>query len=214
MHKRIIFITENANKYKELQSYLQNNKTGMLEGVYELSLEMIKPEVEINEIQSLNKEEIVINKLYEALRLCKHLFIYNPERDEEIWILVEDTSLCISKQGGFPGPFIKFFLQSLSLENIGNQNWGSEAQSYVNFAIGRLIHNQHGYNGFSVVKSFDGIINGYIVNPRGTNGFGFDPIFRPSNSNKTNAELTLEEKAVYNPRILAFQKVLDYLENI
>jgi len=211
--KRLIFITENVNKYKELLNYLQSRENSENSGI---SLEVVKPDTEINEIQSLNREEIVIHKLYEAMRVCHNLLTIKQEgeKEEETWILVEDTSLCISKQGGFPGPFIKFFLQSLSLENIGNQNWGSEAQSYVNFAIGRVTHNQHGYNGFSVVKNFDGVINGYIVNPRGTNGFGFDPIFRPSNSNKTNAELTLEEKAVYNPRILAFHKVLDYLENI
>jgi len=208
---RLIFITENANKYKELQNYLKSRENSENSGI---SLEVIKPDTEINEIQSLNREEIVIHKLYEAMRVCQNLLTVKQEgeKEEEIWILVEDTSLCISKQGGFPGPFIKFFLQSVPLDNIGNENWGSEAQSYVNFAIGRVTHNEHWQNRLSVVKSFDGVINGYILNPRGTNGFGFDPIFRPNNINKTNAEMTLEEKARYNPRILAFQKVLDYLK--
>jgi inosine triphosphate pyrophosphatase len=175
---------------------------------------MIKPDLEINEIQSLNRDEIVIHKLYEAMRACKNLLTNKQEgeKEEEIWILVEDTSLCISKLGGFPGPFVKFFLQSLPLENIGNNNWGSEAQSIVNLAIGRIANNENGQIGFSITKNFFGVINGYILNPRGTNGFGFDPIFRPVNSNKTNAEMSMEEKADYNPRILAFQKVLDYLQ--
>jgi non-canonical purine NTP pyrophosphatase (RdgB/HAM1 family) len=211
MMKRIIFITENANKFKELQNYLQNYYV-ISSNTCNVSLEMIKPDAEINEIQSLNKEEIVIHKLYDAFTMCQHLFTFKPEQDSEIWILVEDTSLCISKLGGFPGPFVKFFLQSMPLENIGNDNWGSEARSFVNLAVGRVTNNENGQIGFSIAKSFNGVINGYIVNTRGTNGFGFDPIFRPVNSDKTNAEMSLEEKASYNPRILAFQKVLDYLQ--
>ncbi len=216
--KRIIFITENVNKFKELQNYLQNNSGEGVESskntsnICKISIEMIKPDVEINEIQSLNKEEIVINKLYEALVSSQHLFATKLEKKEDIWILVEDTSLCISKLGGFPGPFVKFFIQSLSLESIGNDNWGSEAQSYVNIAIGRVTHNENGHIGFSVVKSFDGVINGYIVKPCGTNGFGFDPIFQPVNCIKSSAEMSMTEKSNYNPRTLAFQKVLDYLK--
>mgnify|MGYP003338841820 CR=1 FL=1 len=55
------------------------------------------------------------------------------------------------------------------------------------------------------------LVNGHIVDARGTHGFGFDPIFRPISSDKTNAEMSQEEKAGFNPRILAFQKVLEYL---
>jgi non-canonical purine NTP pyrophosphatase (RdgB/HAM1 family) len=209
--KRIIFITENANKFKELHNYLQNYYSARES--CNVSLEIIKPETEINEIQSLNKEEIVMYKLYEAFTRCQQLFTVNPEAEDEIWILVEDTSLCISKLGGFPGPFVKFFLQSIPLENIGNNNWGSEAQSFVNLAIGHITNNENGQVELSNAKNFNGVINGYIVNSRGTNGFGFDPIFRPVNSDKTNAEMSMEEKANYNPRILAFQKVLDYLQS-
>jgi len=211
MMKRIIFITENVNKFKELHSYLQNYCSVMEESC-KVSLEMIKPETEINEIQSLNKEEIVMYKLYEAFTRCQQLFAVNSESEDEIWILVEDTSLCISRLGGFPGPFVKFFLQSIPLENIGHNNWGSEAQSFVNLAIGQVTNNENGQIGLSIAKNFNGVINGYIVDSRGTNGFGFDPIFRAVNSDKTNAEMSMEEKANYNPRILAFQKVLDYLQ--
>lgn len=209
--KRIIFITENVNKYKELQNYLQNYYADK-SSKCNVNLEMIKPESEIHEIQSLNQDEIVIHKLYDAYKSCQHLFMFNPELNEEVWILVEDTSLCISNLGGFPGPFIKFFMQSISLDKIGNDNWGSEAQSFVNLAIGRVENSENGNTKFNITQNFNGVINGYILNVRGTNGFGFDPIFRPVNSNKTNAEMSMEEKNSYNPRILAFQKVLDYLQ--
>jgi inosine triphosphate pyrophosphatase len=212
---KILFITENVNKFKELQSYLQNYSAGLQSNQSEnrnIVLELIKPDMEIHEIQSLNRDEIVIHKIHEALNKCREQLLSNKIKlDINTWILVEDTSLCISKLGGFPGPFIKFFLQSMQLKCIGNDFWGSDAQSFVNLAMGRLIRNQHGYMEFSIIKSFEGVSNGYILKPCGANGFGFDPIFRPVNSDKTNAEMNIEEKAKYNPRILAFQKVLDYL---
>jgi inosine triphosphate pyrophosphatase len=207
---KILFITENVNKFKELQNYCADLLSNQTEK-RNIILELIKPEGEIHEIQSLNKEEIVIHKLHDALQLCHHQINITSVVETETWILVEDTSLCISKLGGFPGPFIKFFLQSMRLESIGNDYWGSNAQSYVNFAIGRVIINENYQLVFSYIKTFDGVIDGYILNSQGTNGFGFDPIFRPVNCKKTNAEMTMEEKAKYNPRILAFQKVLQYL---
>ena len=89
--KRIIFITENVNKFKELHSYLQNYCSVMEESC-KVSLEMIKSETEINEIQSLNKEEIVMYKLYEAFTRCQQLFTVNQKTEDEIWILVEEST--------------------------------------------------------------------------------------------------------------------------
>jgi non-canonical purine NTP pyrophosphatase (RdgB/HAM1 family) len=214
MDKRIIFITENANKFRELQSYFQNYCVSLLSSNVNIriTLEMIKPDIEIQEIQSLNAEEVIMHKLHNALNTCKHLITTDAARpNTEAWIMVEDTSLCISKLGGFPGTFIKFYLQCIPVINIGNDNWGSDAQSIVNLAIGRIALNDNGNTEFNITKNFTGVINGCIVNARGNNGFGYDAIFRPINNIQTNAEMSMEEKAFYNPRTLAFQKVLDYL---
>ena len=59
---------------------------------------------------------------------------------------------------------------------------------------------------------FEGICNGAIIHsPRGTNGFGYDPVFVPDGENRSFAEMSMEEKADFNPRTRAFQKVLDYI---
>lgn len=106
--KRVIFITENVNKFKELQNYLQYSCVDRPVKC-NISLEIIKPDADIHEIQSLNQEEIVMHKLYDAYKTCQHLFTVKHELNEEVWILVEDTSLCISKLGGFPGHLLSFF---------------------------------------------------------------------------------------------------------
>lgn len=45
--------------------------------------------------------------------------------------------------------------------------------------------------------------------PRGTNGFGYDPIFQARGQNKTFGELSRAEKAALSHRTLAFQKLVD-----
>jgi XTP/dITP diphosphohydrolase len=58
---------------------------------------------------------------------------------------------------------------------------------------------------------FDGKAEGIILEePRGSNGFGYDPLFFFPKINKTFAELTAEEKANYSHRGAAFRKLLEW----
>ena len=57
--------------------------------------------------------------------------------------------------------------------------------------------------------TFRGEAEGIILDaPRGTNGFGYDPLFYFPQIRKTFAELSAEEKARYSHRGAAFQKFL------
>jgi len=59
---------------------------------------------------------------------------------------------------------------------------------------------------------FDGDVNGSILeNPRGDNGFGFDPIFFYEPLARTFAELTQSEKETISHRGIAFRKLSDWL---
>jgi XTP/dITP diphosphohydrolase len=62
---------------------------------------------------------------------------------------------------------------------------------------------------------FEGICEGSIAdNPRGTQGFGYDPVFIPAGSTLTFAEMTVEEKnAVSHRRKAADQLVLFLQQN-
>jgi non-canonical purine NTP pyrophosphatase (RdgB/HAM1 family) len=207
--KNIIFLTENVNKYKELSAFLDSIPE--LNGL--VTITMVKPDYELHEIQSMNRSDIIRNKLATTMSHNAHFLQIetntecNTECNTETWVMVEDTSLCIDKQGGFPGPFIKYYLQCIPLNQIANSNWGSAAQSIVNLAIGRLGENGN----ITISKDFEGLVQGNIVESKGNNGFGFDPIFRPVGSNLTNAQMTMEEKALYNPRTRAFEHILKFL---
>lgn len=59
---------------------------------------------------------------------------------------------------------------------------------------------------------FEGICNGRIIRERkGANGFGYDPVFVPDGSEKTFAEMELEEKDRYSHRAKATQKLVTFL---
>jgi XTP/dITP diphosphohydrolase len=60
---------------------------------------------------------------------------------------------------------------------------------------------------------FEGICNGNIINQeKGSNGFGYDPVFVPDGSEKTFAEMSMEEKSVFSHRKKAMLKLIDFLQ--
>jgi XTP/dITP diphosphohydrolase len=61
---------------------------------------------------------------------------------------------------------------------------------------------------------FRGQAEGVLLDvPRGSNGFGYDPLFYFPPINKTFAELTPEEKAKYSHRGKAFRQFLDWISS-
>jgi XTP/dITP diphosphohydrolase len=61
------------------------------------------------------------------------------------------------------------------------------------------------------LKTFRGIAEGVILDgPRGSNGFGYDPLFYFPEIQKTFAELSAEEKAQYSHRGAAFRALLEW----
>ena len=64
-----------------------------------------------------------------------------------------------------------------------------------------------------VLETFRGVARGRILEePRGTNGFGYDPLFFFPSVGKTFAELSAEEKAHYSHRGEAFRKFLEWCD--
>jgi XTP/dITP diphosphohydrolase len=63
------------------------------------------------------------------------------------------------------------------------------------------------------LATFRGAAEGIILDaPRGTNGFGYDPLFYFPSIQKTFAELSAEEKARYSHRGSAFRQFLTWCE--
>ena len=60
----------------------------------------------------------------------------------------------------------------------------------------------------------EGMVEGRILeNPSGSGGFGYDPIFIPDESNKSFAEMDLNEKNQISHRRRAFEKMGEIIKN-
>jgi XTP/dITP diphosphohydrolase len=63
------------------------------------------------------------------------------------------------------------------------------------------------------VEVFEGDVRGLIVwPPRGTQGFGYDPIFQPNGLDRTFGEMSHDEKLPMTHRARAFEKLLASLK--
>ncbi len=61
---------------------------------------------------------------------------------------------------------------------------------------------------------FEGRVDGYIITEsRGNSGFGYDPVFRPENSDLTFAELGANIKNQISHRGIVMRKLMDFLSN-
>ena len=150
-------------------------------------------DIDLPEIQSLDAHEIIKAKLEEAQKHQVGEFI------------VEDNSLYLDALNGLPGPFIKWFLKT-----IGNEGLYKLAASFGNFnAEAKVII---GYsNSAGEISFFEGNTKGTIVPARGSEGFGWDPIFQPEGYDKTFAELTPEEKNSFSMRRIAVERLKQFL---
>lgn len=167
--------------------------TGKFNEAQNLLPELEQLKIDLPEIQSLDASEIIEAKLDAAAQQ-----VDGP-------IMVEDTSLYCNCINGLPGPMIKWFLESLGNDNLVDLiHKYNDHSAAVKTIIGLRIDNQNHF--------FEGNLEGSIVQPRGTNGFGWCPIFQVKGMNKTYAELETGEKNKISQRAIAIKKMTEFLE--
>jgi XTP/dITP diphosphohydrolase len=119
----------------------------------------------------------------------------------KIPLIVDDTAFSIRSLGGFPGPYAAYVLRTIGNEGILKLMEGVQDRSaYFETAIA--------YADRQGIRVFPGRIEGLIVNPRGTCGFGYDPIFEWEG--KTLAELSIVEKSRISHRARALAAFRDW----
>lgn len=125
----------------------------------------------------------------------------------------DDTGLSIEALNGEPGVFsARYAGNNCSYEDNMNKVLekmkGIDNRKASFSTIIALILNGEKY-------LFEGKIEGEIaLAPRGSNGFGYDPIFVPKNYSKSFAELSDVEKNSMSHRYLALQQLFIFLESI
>ena len=115
-------------------------------------------------------------------------------------------SLGFEALGGLPGPFIKFFVDKMSFEDICKLLDGKNRKATAKCVVGY-------YDG-KEMKLFEGSLNGEIsIKPEGENGFGWDKIFIPKGYKVTRASLSKEDDRITYLKIKPLDKLKKYLES-
>ncbi|HSX32221.1 MAG TPA: non-canonical purine NTP pyrophosphatase [Candidatus Saccharimonadales bacterium] len=152
--------------------------------------------LDLDELQSLDLHEIVEHKVRQAYEKLK------------VPVLVEDASLTLTAMGKLPGPFIKWFIQEIGYDGLLKLAHTLPSQA----ARGDVCY---GYYDGTEVQLFDGVMRGYIAKqPKGTGGFGFDPIFINEGYTITRAEMTEAEYAKTSYRTDVMRTLKQYLATL
>jgi XTP/dITP diphosphohydrolase len=188
----LIFATSNAHKVTELTSVLH-------EGITIRSLKDIGFTEELPETQ----DTIEGNSLQKAQYLSEKL---------GVTCFAEDTGLEIDALDGRPGVYSARYAgpDAAYQDNVNKVLAEMEGKADRNARFKTVI------TYFSEGKSvqFTGLCKGLILTePRGTEGFGYDPIFVPDGCNLSFAEMRLSEKNRYSHRSKAVDQFLEFLKS-
>jgi len=187
----LCFATHNEHKVKEVQAILGD--AFILKGLDEIGCsEELKEDKDTLEGNSLQKAEYVFRKF-------------------GVSCFADDTGLEVEALNNEPGAF--------SARYAGEQR---SAEDNMNLLLVNLAANENRNARFRTVitliipegiRQFEGEVQGKIISDkRGTEGFGYDPIFLPDGFSKTLAEMSLEEKNAISHRARAFKKLVAYLK--
>jgi XTP/dITP diphosphohydrolase len=125
----------------------------------------------------------------------------------------EDTGLEVKALNGEPGVHsARYAGEDISPEKnveklLYNLKPYHDRSGQFRTIIFLILNNQKHY--------FEGVCTGTIsLQPLGNQGFGYDPVFVPTGSDKTFAQMTIEEKNKFSHRKKAMAKLVTFLNHL
>lgn len=128
------------------------------------------------------------------------------------WAIADDSGLQINALNGAPGLY--------------SARYGKDDQDRINRVLRELQNVQNRSAQFvcalalakpdgSIALETEGICLGEILTaPKGSNGFGYDPIFYVPSQEKTFAEMSDVQKETHSHRGIAFAQIMDRLKQL
>lgn len=190
MKNRLLFGTNNVNKLKEIREMLG-------EAFPILSLEDAQIHQDVEETEpTLEGNAILKAKAYFQLT--------------QIPCFADDTGLEVESLAGAPGVITARYagparkasdnMAKLLSELAGKSNRKAQFRTVIAFYNGKELH------------TFEGIVKGSIaLAVRGTQGFGYDPVFIPEGKDLSFAEMPSVEKHRISHRGRALEKLVTFL---
>jgi XTP/dITP diphosphohydrolase len=181
VNRNLTIVTSNAHKAQEVAAFFGR------------SIEVRHVALDIPELRSDDVKKIAREKAQFAY---DHLHV--P-------LIVDDTAFSIDALNGFPGPYAAYVLTSIGNTGILRLMDGVVDRN-ARFTTAIAFADETG------IEIFTGTIDGRIIMaPRGTGGFGYDPIFEVNG--QTLAEIPLEDKSAISHRARALTAFRDWFVN-
>lgn len=194
---QILVGTKNAGKVRELENLLA--------------------EIPV-ELQSLDEFENVIEPEETGAGFADNAALKAVYYSEKTGLaaLADDSGLEVSALNGAPGVYSARYAgkDSSNAEKIAKlleelENSGNEDRS-ARFVCVIVLTNEAG----EIIFQAEGICDGKIANePRGENGFGYDPVFIPEGFDETFGELSNDVKSRLSHRARAIEKIIRFLRD-
>ncbi len=202
---RIIFATHNKNKITEVRQILGEVASDIV----------AKSELGIDFEPVETGKTFADNAELKASGIRSYMLAHGMLKDDDI-IMSDDSGLCVNYMFGLPGIYSARYLGEETSYEEKNARIihelrfakGEERAAHFTcnicavFADGRVFHTE-------------GLFEGLIAEePKGQNGFGYDPILYLPEYGKTSAELTAEEKNSMSHRGKALRAMRDLLRKV
>jgi len=155
-------------------------------------------DIETVEYQSMTIEEIAESKVKQAFE--------KSGKNQDSFLIADDSGLFVDSLNGFPGPLSAPFDSMVGKERLLDLvDEGARAEFRAAVALYNPQRDQ--------IEVFTGSSEGEIVQPRGEDGFGYDPLFMPEGNDKTWGE-DPEYKNQVSHRKEALEKLRKYIQEL
>ena len=190
---KLVFATNNLHKLREVQEMLSNS-------IEVLSLKDIGCFEDIEETENTLEGNAKLKADYITQKYGFDCF-------------ADDTGLEVEALDGKPGVYSARYAgehgnaeKNMEKLLIELQNKSSRKAKFRTIIALNLTNKQY---------LFEGICDGEILNEKtGVKGFGYDPIFKPSNASCSFAEMNSEEKNKISHRGIAIQELVQFLNSL
>ena len=188
--ENLYFITGNTHKFKEISEII---------ALENLNYKLEQLDINPIEIQSDNPKDVALFKLNSIKNDVKGSYF------------IEDAGFFVDYPlNGFPGVYSSYIFRTLGNKGILNLISDFDSTDAHFSSIVALY-----YKPLNKEFLFKGIIKGKI-SPiiKGSNGFGYDPIFLPNSyPKKTFAEIKMSDKNKISHRGIAINKLIKFLKD-
>lgn len=193
--KKLIFATGNKGKIKEVRQIFQNTDYEII-SLYDLG-----------DVPEIIEDGIT----YEENSLIKAKAIYGLYK---LPVIADDSGLSVEQLNGAPGVISARYAGENCTYEDNNKKLLKELEKFQQPHSAKFVCSAVYFDGTKHISCIGELKGNIIDEYKGTNGFGYDPIFVPLGSQKTLAEHSSYEKNKISHRAIAFNLLKDLMTSI